>query len=82
MSDQAFWSKSQVHWFYFKFTNSISGFAFLFFVIKSKFGCQFMCDQKWSLILKTSCITPWFQWILIFMTFLHLKSDSDDEEDH
>ena len=41
-----------------------------------------MCDQNWSLILKTSCITPWFQWILIFMTFLHLKSDSDDEEDH
>ena len=41
-----------------------------------------MCDQKWSLILKTSCITPWFQWILIFMTFLHLKSDSDHEVDH
>ena len=41
-----------------------------------------MCDQKWLLILKTSCTTPWFQWILIFLTFLHLESDSDDEEVH
>ena len=40
-----------------------------------------MCNQKWLLILKTACITPWFQWILIFLTLLHVKSDSDDEED-
>ena len=40
-----------------------------------------MCNQKWLLILKTACSTPWFQWILIFLTLLHLKSDSDDEED-
>ena len=40
-----------------------------------------MCNQKWLLILKTACSTPWFQWILIFLTLLHVKSDSDDEED-
>ena len=40
-----------------------------------------MCNQKWLLILKTACITPWFQWILIFVTLLHVKSDGDDEED-
>ena len=40
-----------------------------------------MCNQKWLLIQKTACITPWFQWILIFLTLLHVKSDSDDEED-
>lgn len=40
-----------------------------------------MCNRKWLLILKTACSTPWCQWILIFLNLLHVKSDSDDEED-
>ena len=77
-----FWSKIQVFSLYFKFRNSISGFAFLlFFVIKSKIECQFMCNQKWLSIPKTACIPLWFQWILIFLTLLDLESDDDEEDD-
>ena len=77
MSDQAFWSKSQGYWFYFNFTNLQALYFFIIIIIIiiiiiviSKFACQFMCSQKRLLILKTVCITRWFQWIMIFLTLL------------
>ena len=39
-------------------TGSVFTLKTLFLANLSKFGCQFLCAQKWLLISKMSCITP------------------------